>query len=127
MRRTLVITLCVLVLALSICTGCSLFLKNVIGDVRHLHNEAVRYVESGNPEKARELMIQMATLWREKEPILEILTSHDAIHEVKLGIIEAQICLECGDHDDFLRTISIAGEGLEHMRSVEMLSLSNLY
>ena len=72
-------------------------------------------------------MVEMAVLWRKKEPFLEVMTSHDAIHEVKLGIIEAQICLECGDHDDFLRTISIAGEGLEHMESVEMLSLSNLY
>lgn len=127
MRRTLVITLCVLVLALSVCTGASRFLENVISQERFLHNEAVRYVESGKTEKAREIMVQMAALWREKEPVLEILTSHDAIHEVKLGIIEAQICLECGDHDDFLRTISIAGEGLEHMKSVEMLSLSNLY
>ena len=56
-----------------------------------------------------------------------MISSHDAIHEVKLGIIEAQICLECGDHDDFLRTISIAGEGLEHMAVSETLSLSNLY
>jgi len=126
-RRTLILTLSVLILALSACAGASAYLRDVIGEVRYLHNEAVRRVESGETDKAKEIMVQMAILWREKEPFLEVITSHDAIHEVKLGIIEAQICLECDDHDDFLRTISIAGEGLEHMESVEMLSLSNLY
>ena len=127
MRRTLILTVSVFVLALCVCVCASAFLGSVIEEIRYLHNEAVRMTESGRTDEAREIMVQMATLWREKEPFLEIITSHDAIHEVKLGIIEAQICLECGDHDDFLRTISIAGEGLEHMRSVEALSLSNLY
>ena len=127
MRRTLILTLSVLILALSVCTFTSVFMDNVVDQVRYLNNEAVRYVESGETDKAKEIMVEMATLWREKESILEVITSHDAIHEVKLGIIEAQICLECDDHDDFLRTISIAGEGLEHMLSTEILSLSNLY
>ena len=127
MKRTLTLTLAVLFFALAVCTGGSIFLRDVIGKVRHLHNEAVRCVEADDIASAKQLMVEMAVLWRRKEPFLEVITSHDAIHEVKLGIIEAQICLECGDHDDFLRTISIAGEGLEHMESVEMLSLSNLY
>jgi hypothetical protein len=127
MKRTLILTMLVLILSLSVCTGTSAVLGHIIEETRYLHNEAVRCVENNDTEKAAEIMVQLATLWREKEPFLEMITSHDAIHEVKLGIIEAQICLECGDHDDFLRTISIAGEGLEHMDSVESLSLSNLY
>ena len=127
MKRTLLLTLAVLALSVLSCVGSSLFLGSVIEEVRWLHNEAVRCVENGQHSRAAEIMVQMATLWREKESLLEMITSHDAIHEVKLGIIEAQICLECGDHDDFLRTIAITGEGLEHMRSVEALSLSNLY
>lgn len=127
MRRTLILTLTVLILSLGSCAGSAAFLGGVIEQARYLHNEAVRYVEADDPTKAKELMVELAALWRKKEPILEILTSHDAIHEVKLGIVEAQICLECGDHDDFLRTISITGEGLEHMKSTEALSFSNLY
>ena len=127
MKRTLILTLTVFILSLSVCAGTSAALGRIIEETRYLHNEAVRFVENNEPEKAAEIMVQLAALWREKEPFLEMITSHDAIHEVKLGIIEAQICLECGDHDDFLRTISITGEGLEHMDSVESLSLSNLY
>ena len=127
MRRTLILTLSVLILALSVCTFTSAFMSDIVEQVRYLHNEAVRCVESGDTGRAKEIMVEMATLWREKESVLEVITSHDAVHEVKLGIIEAQICLECDDHDDFLRTISIAGEGLEHMLSTEILSLSNLY
>lgn len=127
MRRTIIITSSVLIISLCICAFTCIFLGDVIEKARYLHNEAVYCVESEDTVQAKELMVELAALWREKEPVLEIITSHDAIHEVKLGIIEAQICLECGDHDDFLRTISIVGEGLEHMRSTEALSFSNLY
>ena len=127
MRRTLILTLLVFALSFAVCLSASVFLKDTIEEVRFLHNEAVRYVEMENPARAKEIMVQMAELWRKKEPVLSMISSHDAIHDVKIGIIEAQICLECGDHDDFLRTISIAGEGLEHMASAEKLSLSNLY
>lgn len=127
MRRTLLLTVFTLLLAIAVCALSAHFLGDVIDEMRYLHNEAVRCVESDDTDAAREIMVRMAMLWREKEPFLEMMTSHDAIHEVKLGIIEAQICLECDDHDDFLRTIAIAGEGLEHMRSTEALSFSNLY
>ena len=58
---------------------------------------------------------------------LELLASHDALHEVQSSIAEAQICLECEDRDDFLRTMSQTAQGLAHLRDEEALRLSNLY
>lgn len=127
MKRALGLMLAVLFLAVAVCVGASGFLCATIDEARYLHNEAVRWVENGDVDRAAALMVEMATLWRKREPVLEMLASHDSIHEVKIGIIEAQICLECDDHDDFLRTISITGEALDHMRAVEALSFSNLY
>lgn len=127
MRRTLFLTLSVLFISVAICTASLITLNDTMEKARILRSEAVLAVESDDPERAKEIMVELAELWKEKADILEILTSHDALHEVKTGIIEAQICLECGDHDDFLRTISIVGEGLEHMNDVEALTLSNLY
>lgn len=127
MRRTLLLTACVLIVSLSICTISLLTLTQILDQARALRSEAILAVEEDNPTRAAEIMVELAELWKEKENLLEVLTSHDALHEVKTGIIEAQICLECGDHDDFLRTISVVGEGLEHISDVEAISVSNLY
>lgn len=127
MRRTTIMTLSVFLIAVAICTGSLLMMSNIVEHARTLRSEAILAVEDDDPERAKELMVELAELWKDKSGLLEILTSHDALHEVKTGIIEAQICLECGDHDDFLRTISTVGEGLEHIYDVEALSISNLY
>ena len=46
---------------------------------------------------------------------------------VTVAIAEAQICLECADHDDFLRTMSTARLALEHLQCDESLCWQNLY
>lgn len=120
-------TLSVFLIAVAICTVSLLMMSNIVERARTLRSEAILAVEDDDPERAKELMVELAELWKDKSGLLEVLTSHDALHEVKTGIIEAQICLECGDHDDFLRTISTVGEGLEHIYDVEALSISNLY
>lgn len=127
MRRTFLLTIGVLIIDLVICTLSMHTLNHIIEKARDLRSEAVIAVENDDAERAKEIMVGLAELWKDKEKLLEVITSHDALHEVKLGIIEAQICLECGDHDDFLRTISVVGEGLEHIFSAESISLSNLY
>ena len=127
MRRTAIMTLSVFLIAVAICTVALLMMSNIVERARTLRSEAILAVEDDDPERAKELMVELAELWKDKSGLLEVLTSHDALHEVKTGIIEAQICLECGDHDDFLRTISTVGEGLEHIYDVEALSISNLY
>lgn len=127
MRRTAIMTLSVFLIAVAICTVSLLMMSNIVERARTLRSEAILAVEDDDPERAKELMVELAELWKDKSGLLEVLTSHDALHEVKTGIIEAQICLECGDHDDFLRTISTVGEGLEHIYDVEALSISNLY
>lgn len=127
MRRTAIMTLSVFLIAVAICAVSLLMMSNIVERARTLRSEAILAVEEEDPERAKELMVELAELWKDKSGLLEVLTSHDALHEVKTGIIEAQICLECGDHDDFLRTISTVGEGLEHIYDVEALSISNLY
>lgn len=127
MRRVLILTLAVFLVSMAICTTSLLTLNSIIDEARELRSEAVLSVENNDVRHAKEVMVELAMLWKEKAGILEFITSHDALHEVKTGIIEAQICLECDDHDDFLRNISLVGEGLEHIFDVEALRFSNLY
>lgn len=127
MKRTLFLTLAVLVLCISVCTVGTRFLGNILDRADRLRSEAIIAVEENNPDYAMEIMVKLAELWKQNTPIMEVLTSHDALHDVESGIMEAQICLECDDHDDFLRTISIVGAGMDHLNDVEHISLSNLY
>ena len=127
MKRTLILTLAVLILCISVCTAGMRLLSSTLDQARRLRSEAILAVERNDPDRAKEIMVELAELWKQKTPVMEVLTSHDALHDVESGIIEAQICLECDDHDDFLRTISIVGACIDHLENVEHISLSNLY
>ena len=127
MRRTLIVTLAVLAVSVAVCLLGMRALDGTVARAQALKNEAVLAAEEGDIDRAKALMIQLAELWKDRSDALEMLASHDALHEVTTGIVEAQICLECGNHDDFLRTISVMGESLGHICDVEAFRLSNLY
>ena len=127
MRRTALLTLMMLALALGVGLGAASYTRAAVDAAMDLGSRAVLAMESGQPDEAADLLHALARLWREKSPVLERFTSHDALHEVASGILEAQICLDCGDHDDFLRTMAVMNGGLEHLRDTEALSWENLY
>lgn len=127
MRRTLIVTLTVLAIALASCTASLLILDGAVRHADRLRSAAVLASQERRTGRARELMVELAEFWREKSRLLEILADHDALHEVQAAIAEAQICLECDDHDDFLRTMSTVAEDLNHIRDEQSPRLSNLY
>jgi hypothetical protein len=73
------------------------------------------------------MMVHLADYWRSREGALELLASHDALHEVGAAIAQASVCLECDDHDDFLRTMADVDMALGHLRDEEALSWENPY
>ena len=127
MKRTLIMTLCVLAAALAVCAGSMLALNGTVEQARRLESLAVLAVQEDRAEDAGELLVELAELWRDRAPLLEMLAEHDALHDVAAAIAEAQICLECGDHDDFLRTMSAIELGLGHLKDEEALRWENLY
>ena len=58
---------------------------------------------------------------------MEMLTSHDDLHEVYADVVDARVCLEQGDRDDCFRALAQLGEALHHIGEMEAVSLSNLY
>ena len=127
MKRTLILTLSVLAAALIACTASYFILNATVDRAGQLQSLAVLDVQEGRPLQAAERMVALAEYWRDRAPLLETLASHDALHEVTTAIAEARICLECDDHDDFLRTMSLVGAGLEHLRDEASIRWSNLY
>ena len=127
MRRTLILTLAVLACALAVCGLSQAALNGAVEDARQLRAQALLAENGGDAERAGTLLAQLAQLWQDRAGLLEKLASHDALHDVATAIAEARICLECRDHDDFLRTMSTVDMGLNHLKDEEAVKWENLY
>ena len=127
MRRTLILTLAVLACALAVCGLSQAALNGTVEDARQLRAQALLAENGGDAERAGTLLAQLAQLWQDRAGLLEKLASHDALHDVAVAIAEARICLECRDHDDFLRTMSTVEMGLNHLKDEEAVKWENLY
>lgn len=127
MRRTLILTLAVLTCAVAICAASMLALNGTVEEAERLQSMAVLAANERRTADAKTLVVRLADFWDSRAGLMEMLASHDALHDVDAAIAEAQICLECEDHDDFLRTMSTVRAGLEHLKDEEALRLSNLY
>lgn len=46
-----------------------------------------------------ECLTSFASRWQSATPLLEMLTSHDDLHEVAAQLVDAQVCLENGELD----------------------------
>lgn len=127
MKRTLILALAVLFVALGVMTAGLLFLNQTVDRAEQLGGEAVRAAREGYPGEAAKTLAALADFWEARTPLLEVLADHDALHDVQNGLAEARVCLECDDHDDFLRCLAVVGGALSHIRDEEALSWSNLY
>jgi hypothetical protein len=117
----------VLACALGVCWASQATLNDTVDQARRLHTQALLAENGGDRERAGELLVQLAQLWRDRAGLVEMLASHDALHDVAAAIAEAKICLECRDHDDFLRTMSTVEMGLGHLKDEEAVRWENLY
>ena len=127
MKRTLILTLAVLLGALALCVASLRYVNRSVDEAERLQNLAVLAVQEGRADEAKALMVALAGFWDDRAFLMETVACHDALHDVGAAIAEARICLECEDHDDFLRTMSSVDMGLRHLRDEEAVSLSNLY
>lgn len=127
MKRTLILTLAVLVTSLAVCAASLFALNGILDEADRLQNQAVLAAESGDFSGAKTRLVALARFWADRATLMEMLASHDALHDVDAAIAEAQISLECGDHGEFLRAMSTVRMGLLHLKDEEALRLANLY
>lgn len=127
MRKTLLLTLGALAVALAVCALSLSAVNAATDEALRLQSLAVLAADDGETDRARTLMVRLAEHWREKAPLLETVASHDALHDVSAALAEARICLECDDHDDFLRTMSTVELSLNHLKDEQAVKWENLY
>lgn len=127
MRRTLILTAAVLVCALAMCALSLHMVNTAVDEALELHGRAMLAADAGQTDDARALVAELSDRWRSRGSLMELLASHDALHDVGGAIAEAAICLDCDDRDDFLCAMSRLAMGLEHLKDEEAVRWENVY
>ena len=127
MRSTLIALIVVVVVAVALCALSQAQVYNVTEEMDLLRVEAAELARAGDNMGAMESLTRLASRWKSATPLLEMLTSHDDLHEVASELVDAQVCLENGDLDDCFRSLAQLGEALHHIQDMEALTFSNLY
>lgn len=118
--------LAVLALCLGVCFLSQSRLMGVVEEMDAKRLEVLEKFESGDTDGAREQFVELAEKWERDMGVLEVLLGHDELHEIKVRIVEARSDFECGDLDDFRRSMAILGEVVSHLYEEERLKLSNI-
>ena len=127
MRTTLIALIVVVLAAVALCAFAQARVCAVVEEMDLLRVEAETRARAGDDTGAAECLTRLAGRWQEERAAMEMLTSHDDLHEVAAQLVDAQVCLENGDMDDCLRALAQLGEALRHIEDMEALTLSNLY
>ena len=127
MRRTAILLAVVMTASLLVCLAGGRALNRAVDEAQSLRSAAILAEAEGRLGDAKTLLLALAEAWKGHRAALETLASHDALHEVQAGIAEARVCLDCEDHDDFLRILANLDLALEHIRDEQALRWENLY
>ena len=127
MRATLIAMCAVLVLALALCLFSLFYQERALEALNILRTEAIDLVDARDARAASDKITTLAAEFKDKSKILELLASHNDLHDAYLHIVAARISLDLGDLDDTYQELSLLGETLEHLQEHEAFTINNLY
>lgn len=126
-KRLAVMVAAVLAVSMAVCTLGLAALEKILDEAHGMATEICMHMERGDGEEAREGLVRLANFWEENMGVLEVLCDHGDLHTVQEKIIQAEVCSEHTDMEDFYASVMLIGANLEHIREEEALRLSNLY
>lgn len=97
-----------------------------VDELDDMRAKAIEILRAGDIEKTKDAVTALANVFKEHARTLELLVSHDDIHDAYSHLLDARISLECGDLDDAYQALAQLGEALGHIREHEEFSLANL-
>ena len=121
------LALIVLALSVALCAAGTLAVGRAVGRAEDLRLSAERAARLGDTRGALAHMQLLESGWREDGRWLELVTSHDALSDVRGGVADALLCLEAGDRTEFLRASAVVAAALERLRATEAVRLMNLF
>ena len=127
MRRTAIFALVVLALAAGIVSSGATAVNAAVRDAGALLQRAETAICRGDGPEAVRAIDALDGYWRERVRMLEALTSHDVLYDVRDAIGDAALCLANGDSQECLRALTGAGAALERIRVAEAVRWMNLF
>lgn len=127
MKATRIALCAVLAASLALCAASMIYQFHVLDDLEQRCDRAVECVRADDTGGAARVVADLRERFRKDSKILEMLSSHDDLHEADVSIVNAAVALECEDKDDALQALCALSETLEHLRAHESFSFSNLY
>jgi len=126
MRRTLISSICVFILALALCIASMLIVHSATHTAEGYRMQSLERADANDTDGAKENLMKLAERWRTLTPYLETLIDHEALHIVNENITDARISLERGFIDDYYKAMALMGEALVHIQMQEGISWSNV-
>lgn len=127
MRRTLWILIGVLAASIAVCLFSMFAQFNAIDEMERLNSSAMETAHAGDMESAGTQLVILANMFKDRAKVLEMLASHEDLHEAYSDIVDAQIAIESNDRDDAYQAMTRFNEALEHIREHERLNWRNIY
>lgn len=126
MRRTLIAMLTVGALSVGMCIFSVCWMEQVTGEMDDMRMEVMDLTGQGRISDAQDKLGQMAEAWGRYSRVLEIIASHEDVHEIAILIIEGDANLQAKDLDDFNRSMALLGEAIDHLHEEERLRMENI-
>ena len=127
MRRTIILAAVVLAVSLTLCAVGTLAVNRAVDEAEDLRRAAEEAAQKGDMAAAKQAAQTLCDHWDDRGKVLELITSHDTLSDVRGPLTDALLCLEQGELREFFRASAAAGVALERIRVTEAVSWENLY
>ena len=126
MKTMLTAALIVAVATGAICGWGISYIDEATDELSDMAMQLMDHAAAENYSAAAETITMMANRWERDKPVLEMLTDHDALHEVTEHLVQGQTHLRYRHANDFYQSMALLNESLRHLRDAEKLSITNI-
>ena len=125
--KHLLIAFVILALCLSFCIWSCLYVRAAVAPVLDALQLAQVHALNGSFSDARSAVERADRLWRGEEPLFGILLRHDETDEVLCSFAALREYAETRDTDEFSAGCAELSVRLQHLRSMQLPSVSGIF
>lgn len=127
MKARLVLVLFTAIFSVGITLLSFFYVSGTMNDFDSSLNTANDLFIKNDFESAEEELNRLLSMIHSHSARLEMLVSHDAVHDLTSQLQDAKTSLAIRDLDDFKKAVSILKESIGHIKAHEKMSLSNIF
>lgn len=102
------------------------FVNSTMTRLDGMREETVRLINESDIEGAENKISEMLFYIESRQDILESLVPHSTLHDISVQLTDVLTSLRIRDMDDFEKAMALFIESVDHFKSHEALSLSNI-